>query len=354
MFDKTLFEKYPLLILQISGWSTYLIADWLNHFKDGHYFLLPSFISTITAIILTGSIAVITNKMESRGRKIQSVVFISTLLLGAALWNKLWSISHGEYQNYTEMFSQYLSVFDYSLMQWVSTGYYPLFLFLAWGGFFLGSKWFFELKVQQQLVSEAQVKTKQAQLQTLRYQLNPHFLFNVLNNIDVSILSDDKATAHQMVQHLSSFLRNSLQQGEQDKITIRDELHVVRDFINIEQVRFGDAIAIEVSIDAQCDDAMLPPMLLQPLVENAIKFAWSQSEQGKVAIKITKQSSKLSISIGNSRAQMKETVPGTGTGLRNTQERISLVYGQDASLTVHEKHNFYQVNILLPWEVEVV
>jgi len=347
------FEKHPLLLLQVLGWSVYLIADLFDHFAKGHYLLLPSFVCSITAFILTGGVAYLTNRLELKGKQIQAFFFITAILLVTILWHKIWSIFHGESETLIQMWQQFKDIPNYSLSQWLTTGYYPLFLFLAWSGFFVGSKWFFAHQAQRLLLNDAQLQAKQAQLQTLRYQLNPHFLFNVLNNIDVSVLSDDKATAHKMLQHLSSFLRNSLQQGEQDKITLKEEVLVLKDFINIEQVRFGDALSIVISIDTACEPVMLPPMLLQPLVENAIKFAWSQSDHGVIKIAATKQQRQLKIDIENSKADIAPIKAGTGTGLKNTQDRLTLLYGDDAQLTTQEKHKSYSVTILLPWEISV-
>ena len=347
------FEKHPLLLLQVMGWSIYLIADLFDHFAKGHYLLLPSLVCSITAFILTGLVAYFTNKLEFKGKQIQAFFFIISILLATILWHKIWAIFHGESDTLIQMWGQFKIIPDYSLSQWLTTGYYPLFLFLAWSGFFVGSKWFFALQAQRLLLNDAQLQAKQAQLQTLRYQLNPHFLFNVLNNIDVSVMSDDKATAHKMLQHLSSFLRNSLQQGEQDKITLKEEVLVLNDFINIEKIRFGDALSLVISIDTVCEPMMLPPMLLQPLVENAIKFAWSQSEHGVIKIAATKQNGLLKIEIQNSKADITPMKTGTGTGLKNTQDRLTLVYGDDAQLTTQEEHKKYSVIILLPCEVSI-
>ena len=355
MINSGLFTKQPLLVLQIVGWSTYLMLDWFDHFAKGHYLLLPSFICSATAFVLTGTSAYLTNKAEKYSSKIQILIFSLTIIPSTIVWHKIWVIMHGDAETdaetYAELFQQFAALADYSVSQWLSTGYYPLFLFLAWSGFFIGSKSYLANQEQMQLLNKAQIKAKQAQIQTLRYQLNPHFLFNVLNNIDVSVLNDDKRNAHRMIQHLSSFLRNSLQQGEQDKITLNEEISVIKDFVSIEQVRYGEALSVTVSIDAECESAMLPPMLLQPLVENAIKFAWSQTEHGQIKIEVNKELQFLAINITNSKAVIKSEKAGTGIGLKNTQERLALVYGDDALLTTIDEANQFKVDIKLPWEV---
>lgn len=345
------FDKNPLLLLQLVGWLIYGVADSLDHILKGYDSLLPTLVCSTSAFLLTGLTGYITNQNEHRGVVKQSLIFAVLILLATVLWHKVWAVLHGDATTNEAYLAEFAKVADYSLIQWLSTGYYPLFLFLAWSGFFFGAKWFLAHRTQQQQLVQALLATKQAQLQTLRYQLNPHFLFNVLNSVDVSVLSDDKHTAHLMLKHLSGFLRNSLAHGEQDKIPLKQEFEIVNDFIGIERLRFGDALKLSVELPVECEQAMLPPMLLQPMVENAIKFAWSQSQQGSVELRAAKQMHQLSIVIKNSKAQQPEDKAGTGTGLRNTAQRLKLVYGEDAVLQAEDQQDFFAVTLRLPWEV---
>jgi hypothetical protein len=327
--------------------------DIFDHAIGGYYWFLPSLLCSVTAFFLTGSVAFITNKNDFRGIKIQSFIFSALLFIAIILWHKIWLFAHGDAETFVQILINIGNVSDFSLRQWFTTSYYPLFTFVAWGGLFIGSKWYFAHQEQQQELGLANLKTKQAQLQTLRYQLNPHFLFNVLNSIDISILSDEKDTAHKMVLQLSRFLRNTLEYGEQDKISLEKEFEIIKDFSNIEQLRFGDALALSVEIEVGCEQAMLPSMILQPLVENAIKFAWSQAAQGQVSIVAKKDHSNLIIEIINSLSKQDNTLQGTGTGLKNTQSRLALVYGEDANISTQETLGNYTVLLTLPWETSL-
>jgi len=347
------FNTRPLLLLQLLGWSIYFLLDIFDHAISGHFWFFPSLLCSTTAFIFTGTVAYITNKNDYRGVKAQSIIFALLLVIAAVLWHKIWFYAHGDAESFTQILIDISQVSDYSLRQWLTTGYYPLFAFVAWGGLFAGSKWYFIQQQQQLALSQALLKTKQAQLQTLRYQLNPHFLFNVLNSIDISILTDEKDTAHKMVLQLSRFLRNTLEYGEQDKISLEKEFEIIKDFSNIEQLRFGDALALSVEMDVGCEQAMLPSMILQPLVENAIKFAWSQTEQGLVLITAENKQNNLVIKIINSLTNNSNITQGTGTGLKNTQNRLTLVYGEDAQLTTRETLEHYTVVLTLPWEISL-
>jgi len=347
------FNNRPLLFLQFLGWSIYFLLDIFDHAINGHFWIFPSFLCSATAFMLTGTVAYITNKNDYRSAKTQSIIFAFLLLVAAVLWHKIWLYAHGDANTIRQILIDIYQVSGYSLRQWLTTGYYPLFAFVAWGGLFVGSKWYFVQQQQKLELGLAVLTTKQAQLQTLRYQLNPHFLFNVLNSIDVSILRDEKDTAHNMVLQLSRFLRNSLEYGEQDKISLEKEFEIIKDFSNIEQLRFGDALALSIEIEVGCEQAMLPSMILQPLVENAIKFAWSQTTKGHVSIVARKQQNNLVIEIVNSLTKQDNFIEGTGTGLKNTQSRLALVYGDDAQISTQETLENFTVLLTLPWEISL-
>lgn len=335
--------KRPLLTLQIAGWTAYALSDHIGHLMFGSNHFIASFASGLFAMLLTGLLAMVNHRMAQQKALLRGTVFLVILFLTAMLWNKVFRILHGH--------NSLQEVLNYSLQQWFSGTSLAFYLFVAWTGFYLSSKYFLAHREQQLALNQALLTTKQAQLQTLRYQLNPHFLFNVLNSIDVSVLAGDNKTSHQMLQNLSRFLRNSLEYGEQALIPLKQEMQVIADFISIEQIRFQDAIEITIKVEPDCEEALLPPMLLQPLMENAIKFAWSQTEQGEVKVLAYKQDQQLCVRVVNSRADdySEGLKTGTGTGLRNTAERLKVTYGDDAKLSAIEFPEGYQVEILLPW-----
>ena len=247
-------------------------------------------------------------------------------------------------------------LFKHSLLEWTDTGYMPLFLFFAWGGLYVTAKWYITHQNHQNELNRALLNARQAQLLTLRYQLNPHFLFNVLNSIDVSVLNNDKATAHNMLKYLSNFLRSTLEEGESDKVTLEKEFELIRNFTSIEQLRFGDALELQMELPDNFRHALIPTMLLQPLVENAIKYAWSQKETGHVTITASKQANSINITIRNNKATVEPklgTGTGTGTGLKNTRERLKLIYGADASIAINELSHNFEVVVKFPLEEQL-
>ena len=158
-----------------------------------------------------------------------------------------------------------------------------IYVVLAWVGLYLGIKYYGQLQDETQRALAARTMAHQAQLKMLRYQLNPHFLFNTLNAISTLILDRDNATANRMVHGLSSFLRHSLDNDPMQRVTLRQELDALTLYLDIEKIRFAERLRIETDIDEDCWRALLPSLLLQPLVENAIKYAVAQAGRRRPA-----------------------------------------------------------------------
>ena len=333
--------RQPLLVLQLGGWTAYAITDHIGHLMYGSNHLVASTLSGLVACLLTGGLAFANNRMTETNAILRLTIFAPVLFVTSVIWKNIFNLLH-QHATFEELLA-------YSLQEWVSGASYSFYLFSAWAGLYLSGKYFLTSREQRLALNEAQLATKQAQLQTLRYQLNPHFLFNVLNSIDVSILDGDNQTSHEMVSKLSQFLRNSLKHQEKDKISLQQEMQVMQDFIDIEKVRFGDSIRVDISIPDVCSPALLPPMLLLPLVENALKFAWRQSSQGKVKISAKKYEDKVRIRVVNSKSADNPEKSGTGTGLRNTINRLKVAYGEDASINIDESDTEYKVDLSLPW-----
>ena len=344
------FYKHPLIFLQIGGWFSYIFIDIFGHVRVGYYLYEQSIIYGLAALCLTSIVALLNHKNNNPNVIFRSCCFILLLYTAAIIWHKIYKLVH--FQPEATLSQKVSQVVEQNLLDWLQIDTMPLFLFLAWGGFYLGAKWYFAHQKQQNELTRALIDKKQAQLETLRSQLNPHFLFNVLNSIDISVLNNDKQTAHHMLNQLSGFLRSTLQQSDNDKVTVKKEFEVMQNFIAIEQLRFGDALDVRSQLDDECQNTFIPPMLLQPLVENAVKYGWSQQEKGQIDIVISRQAQTLKVVITNSKSKL-ESHSGTGTGLRNTRARLQLLYGSDASIVTHDRKNDFEVEVRLPWEQQL-
>src|SRR5215813_6869179 len=175
---------------------------------------------------------------------------------------------------------------------------------------------------------EARVLARESELKALKTQVNPHFIFNCLNSIS-ALTSSDPAKAREMCVLLAEFLRKTLGLSEKPRIALRDELALLHAYLSVEQIRFGPRLKLEENTDTASLDCMLPPLLLQPLVENAVRHGVAQlTEGGWIRIDIRQpEAERLAIAIENNFDPEAPHRKGVGLGLRNVQQRLSTSYG---------------------------
>jgi hypothetical protein len=196
---------------------------------------------------------------------------------------------------------------------------------------------------------QLQVQAREAELRALRAQIDPHFLFNSLQSIS-ALTTADPAAARRMCLLLADFLRDTLSLGARERISLASEVALATRFLAIEQVRFGDRLRVEVATDG-ADECLMPPLLLQPLVENAVTHGIAHVlEGGVVHIAAERGAATLSISIDNPCDADRPAGRGTGLGLRNVRERLRSLYGTDAVLRTEETDGRFRARLELPLE----
>jgi hypothetical protein len=195
--------------------------------------------------------------------------------------------------------------------------------------------WYFEkLRKQEMENVEFQRALAASELQALKMQLHPHFLFNTLHGIS-TLIDTDQASAKEMVVRLSSLLRGTLEHSSSDLIPLSEELKFVREYLELEAMRLGTRLNVEWSIDADTGLALVPQLILQPLVENAVRHGIACSRDGGwVEIAAKKRARTLELGIRNSIAGKR--TPGLGVGLRNTEARLRYLYSDEATFTFAE------------------
>ena len=154
------------------------------------------------------------------------------------------------------------------------------YLLVCWSGLYFGIKYYETLQKQREEALQASALAQEAQVKMLRYQLNPHFMFNTLNAISTLILDGQGKVANQAIGRLSDFLRYTLDQDPMKKVTLRQELDALNLYLGIEQLRFGDRLRLEFEVDEAAYPGLVPSLILQPLVENALKYAVAPREEG--------------------------------------------------------------------------
>jgi len=199
--------------------------------------------------------------------------------------------------------------------------------------------------------SQLESSLRQAQLDALRMQLNPHFLFNTLQTISV-LMMDDTASANRMLVRLSDLLRSSLRSSVATLTPLREEIAFLRAYLEIEQIRFADRLCVEWNLQPQTDRALIPTLLLQPLVENSVRHGIARmATRGAITITARASDDMLHLSVadtGPGISQEHDNVFGHGIGLTNTRKRLKQLYPDHAMQIIAAPHGGFEVQISIP------
>lgn len=232
------------------------------------------------------------------------------------------------------------------------------FVFIAWGFLYFGIKHYYALEDERQRVQAMEVMAREAQMRALRYQLQPHFLFNTLNAISTLVLDNQPRLATQMIARLADLLRRTLESPDTHQVSLREEIAVTSEYLALEKVRFGSRLSVTYAISPETQDAQVPRFLLQPLVENAIRHGIAKRPQGgNLILKSEVAGGRLRVRIENDEAEddnpvllRQSSFPHRGVGLTNTRARLQQMYGYEATLETHATTNgTYEVRISMPF-----
>lgn len=217
---------------------------------------------------------------------------------------------------------------------------------------------FENLRLAEKREAASQVLAREAELQVLRTQINPHFLFNSLNSIS-ALTAIDPAGARHMTIELAQFFRQTLALSERSKITLAEEIALCEHFLSIEKIRFGKKLQVQMQINEDTQTCLLPPMILQPLLENAIKHGIRDLVDGGVITVqtqlyrdylILRMSNPVASDEADSPQQAYGRSEGTGTGLKNLHARLRSIYANGAQADWTRSKDQFQVTITLPLE----
>jgi two-component system sensor histidine kinase AlgZ len=205
-------------------------------------------------------------------------------------------------------------------------------LLFSWSSLYFSIKQWHSASQERERLLRAEAEVREARLQALRYQLNPHFLFNSLNAVSTLVLDGEVSAATKMLSQIGDFLRTSLNHQAALEAPLSEEMAFTEQYIAIEKTRLGDRLQVELSISPETLDAMVPGMLLQPLVENAVRHGVACiAEGGRIAIESELHQGRLRIIVRNSgyTGLRKQGEGENGIGKRNISERLQTLYGND-------------------------
>ncbi|OCC23945.1 histidine kinase [Croceicoccus estronivorus] len=346
--------------LQIAGWGGAMVLRAMTSVANEKplSFLLLVLIASITGFSISLVLSVIYHQLINRrplvtwgltGIALAGAVSVSAFING-------WVISLYQVNTEASFAQLFLGVF-----------YIDLTLLGAWSALYYAINFYLQIEEQADRLLSLEAQATSAQLAMLRYQLNPHFLFNTLNSISTLVLLKQTEPANAMLMRLSSFLRHTLVNEAGSKVTVAQEVETLKLYLGIEHMRFEDRLRAEFRIAPEAGDAQLPSLLLQPLVENAIKYAVSPQEEG-ARITITAQliGQRLRITVsdtgpGLQNRDVRPTYPGvvtgagepvsTGVGLANIRDRLAQAYGDDHRFEIRTpSEGGFTVVIEIPYE----
>ncbi|MBT1064633.1 histidine kinase [Bowmanella sp. Y26] len=352
--------KPSFWLLQISGWLFYyllMLADNMlfigNYNPLGSqmfYILMPV---TFLGFALTLPVRYLYQRCWSLPFFSQAVVIFIISALLALLWivpkNLLFYWVDGE--DIFHLSANPKFHWKYLFMM-VSNSF---FIMMVWSSLYFGINYHYRLvQAQEQQLRSARL-SHLAQIRMLRYQINPHFLFNTLNALSTLVMKGDKPRSGKMIEQLATFLRFSLDSEPEKKIRLYDEIKALMMYLEIEKVRFSDRLDVEVSVTPEARMAMVPSMLLQPLVENCIKHAIAKmSEGGVIKVQAWLENKMLHLQVAdNGPLTDVNQVNLSGVGLQNIIERLEVLYGQHQKLRmdVQGSHGL-RVTLVIPFEEE--
>jgi signal transduction histidine kinase len=265
-----------------------------------------------------------------------------------------------------------LSLFNDDWLEWRSRFFRPqnlywlilpdvqatVFLMGSWAGFYFGINYYLDMRGESERAVLAAHLADQAQLKMLRYQLNPHFLFNTLNAISTLVLERECKQADIMISRLSAFLRYSLDSDPLQKTSLAEEIRALKLYLEIEETRFGERLRVNFDIDDDALDARVPSLILQPAIENAIKYAIAKMEgNGQITISAKRKGQMLVMEVSDNGpdapADPSELIRNAknGVGLVNMRERLALIYQGQCEFTLSRRDpQGLCVSLMIPFE----
>ena len=335
-------------LLQTAGWTGYLILRALSGFANnmGAMFIVHTALLTATGYSLTLLMASLFRRLIAMRPVVTLVVSLLAVVLAAGAFSAIetWSYATFLKPEAKPVGFEYLGalLLNFALLAAWAALYYGINYFLLLEG---------EIKQRERLESQA----SSAQLAMLRYQLNPHFLFNTLNSISTLVLLRQTERANAMLARLSSFLRYTLVNEPQGKVTLAQEVETLKLYLEIEKMRFEDRLRPHFKIESETIGARLPSLLLQPLLENAIKYAVTPSENGAdIWLSARREGEGVRIEVADNGTDDGGNIaasPSTGVGLANIRDRLAQAYGAAHSFATRKnERGGFSVIIEIPFE----
>ncbi|MGB5486079.1 MAG: histidine kinase [Lysobacterales bacterium] len=350
---KTIIKNRPNLfwILHVGGWAAWGLFGKYLYTTSWSVEIAPHYAIYVAIITVFGMIATLPLRylyrfLWNRAIWIQAIGLLGGSAIVSYAWIKFRSYVYTGWIEKTKDMKDWSEKVGDLAEVIIKMDYASFFLsnytiILTWSALYFAIKSYRVFQEVRESALKSAAMAHEAQLKMLRYQLNPHFLFNTLNSISTLVLEQNTELANRMVTKLSSFLRYSLDNDPMQKITLEQELQALQLYLDIEKVRFEERLSLEVDIEEAAKSALIPSLLLQPLVENAIKYGIARAEGGghlTISARVFAGDLLMEVSDDGPGCELvNNNIPDAkGVGLRNTRERLAAIYGAEHSIKLSQ------------------
>ena len=328
--------------LQTAGWILYgltMLGYGLSQ-ESPHDAVIGDAVMVATGILLTSAIRLL--YQWYRRRRVSPLIVIASGIAVAIAGSPVWFLLQVLVSRTLNggLFPQWHPNFGWSSFS-ADMFLYSIFILLTWSLLYFGINGWIRLELERRRADRADALAQAAQLRALQSQLEPHFLFNTLNGISSLVVEGRSDAAAAMIARLSDFLRLTLKVAGTPQITLADELVFVRQYLDIQQLRFGDRLGFGIEVAPEAMEVMVPAMLLQPLVENSVRHAiLPRAIGGRVVVSARTESARTAADVlilrvdDDGPGMQKSTSPSTGVGLSNTATRLAVLYGGAAEFAI--------------------
>ena len=337
--------------LQTVGWAFYLLLRLASGVGNGMTasFIIPLLVSVATGYSITLVLSASFRWLITRQPIMTWTGAVIVVLLSVAAYSAIdaWVFN---------MMDRDGGAFDGALFLGSIT--INFLLIAAWSALYFGINFYIILELRADELLKLEGQASSAQLAMLRYQLNPHFLFNTLNSISTLVLLKQTERANAMLSRLSSFLRYTLVYEPTAQVTLAQEVETLKLYLDIEKMRFEERLRTSFDVDPAAAKVRLPSLLLQPLVENAVKYAVTPQEDGAdISLEARLIGDRVRITVSDTgqglNARTISTTSSTGVGLANIRDRLAQAYGEDQMIEFGSKPDGgFAVTIELPFREE--
>ncbi|MDT8759939.1 histidine kinase [Sphingomonas psychrotolerans] len=339
-------------ILQAAGWSGYLLLRCVVSISNTGL-AVERIIAAIIEAIVGYCLTLLLSTLYGYYRRLPRITGILLTLTTLALATVIYAV---------------IDAFTFSFIREGDTGvtfalivgtvFINFTVLAGWSALYFGINFYLIVEQQIDQMQLLENQASSAQLAMLRYQLNPHFLFNTLNSISTLVLLKQTERANIMLSRLSSFLRYTLANEPTAHVTLSQEVETLKLYLEIEKMRFDERLRTHFDIDPRVSKARLPSLLLQPLVENAIKYAVTPQEEGAdITVTARLTGERVQIAVSDTGPGLIESKPrptlSTGVGLANIKERLAQAFGPDHRFETRTKPGEgFSVEIEIPFQLE--